>query len=83
MNQYLIMCRSLTRAQACKSLLERSGFTVTVTKAPQKLTLSGCGYAVSIYRKADEAVKLLHSKNMLSGKIFRRNDDGAYEEVAL
>lgn len=81
MNQYLIMCRSLTRAQSSKTLLERNGFTVSVTKAPQKLSQSGCGYAVSIYRRVDEAVSLLRERNMLSGKVFRRNNDGSFTEV--
>ena len=83
MNQYLIMCRSLTRAQSSKTMLERNGFKVSVTKAPQKLSQNGCGYAVSIYRRVDEAVRLLRGKNMLSGKIYRREDDGDYTEVAL
>ena len=81
MGQYLIMCRSLTRAQSSKTLLERSGFNASVTKAPQKLSQNGCGYAVSIYRRVDEAIGLLREKNMLSGKIYRRNDDGNYTEV--
>ena len=83
MNQYLIMCRSLTRAQSSKTLLERNGFRVSVTKAPQKLTDGGCGYAVSIYRRADGAVRLLRERNMLSGKVFRREDDGSYTEVQM
>ena len=82
MEQYLIMCRSLTRAQSSKALLERNGFTVSVTKAPQKLSQGGCGYALSIYRRVDEAVSLLREKNMLSGKVFRRNEDGDYTEVS-
>ena len=81
MNQYLIMCRSLTRAQSSKTLLERNGFTVSVTKAPQKLSQNGCGYALSIYRKTAEAVSLLRERNMLNGKVFRREDDGSYTEV--
>ena len=81
MNQYLIMCRSLTRAQSSKTLLERNGFTVSVAKAPQMLSQNGCGYAVSIYRRVEEAAKLLRDRNMLSGKIFRREDDGTYTEV--
>ena len=83
MDQYLIMCRSLTRAQSSKALLERNGFNASVTKAPQKLSQNGCGYAVSIYRRAEGAVALLRERNMLSGKIYRRNDDGSYTEAAL
>ena len=45
MTQYLLMCRSLTYAQKSVKLLERSGITAAVVKAPQGLSSSGCGYA--------------------------------------
>ena len=59
MTQYLIMCRSLTKAQSSAKLLERAGITAAVVKAPQNLSSGGCGYAVSLHRKFDEAVSLL------------------------
>ena len=79
--QYLIMCRSLTYAQRSLTLLERSGITATVVKAPQELTAAGCGYALSLYKRFDEAVALLKKNNMLSGKLFRRRPGGEYQEV--
>ena len=82
MSQYLLMCRSLTYAQRAAGLLERTGVTAVIIKAPQQLTGGGCGYALSIYRRVDEAVSLLRGKNMLSGKVFRRNEDGDYTEVS-
>ena len=51
MTQYLLMCRSLTYAQKSVKLLERSGITAAVVKAPQGLSSSGCGYAVKPRRK--------------------------------
>ena len=48
MTQYLLMCRSLTYAQKSVKLLERSGITAAVVKAPPGLSRSGCGYAVSL-----------------------------------
>ncbi len=41
MTQYLLMCRSLTYAQKSVKLLERSGITAAVVKAPQGLSSSG------------------------------------------
>lgn len=82
MTQYLLMCRSLTYAQKSVKLLERSGITAAVVKAPQGLSSSGCGYAVSLYRNFDAALGLLRSSGLISGKIFSRADGGEYEELA-
>lgn len=81
MTQYLIMCRSLTYAQRSARLLERAGITATVVKAPQGLTTGGCGYAVSLFRRFDEAVPILKKNNLISGKLFKRTDQGEYSEV--
>ena len=79
--QYLIMCRSLTNAQRASFYLERKGINATVIKAPQGISTSGCGYALSLYRNFDEAVSLLKNNNLLSGKFFIRTEDGEYKEV--
>ena len=79
MTQYLLMCRSLTYAQKSVKLLERSGITAAVVKAPQGLSSS---YAVSLYRNFDAALGLLRSSGLISGKIFSRADGGEYKELA-
>ena len=80
MTQYLLMCRSLTYAQKSVKLLERSGITVAVVKAPQGLS-GRRGYAVSLYR-----ILTPHSAcfaaGLISGKIFSRADGGEYKELA-
>lgn len=81
MTQYLIMCRSLTYAQRSAKLLERSGITATVVKAPQGLSTGGCGYAVMLHKRFDEAVLILRKNKLLMGKLFGRNGDGEYKEV--
>lgn len=81
MTQYLIMCTSLTGAQRGQRLLENIGIASTVVKAPQGLNTRGCGYALSLYRRADEAVAQLAAKGMLTGKVFRRTERGEYVEV--
>ena len=77
----LIMCKSLTHAQRAARLLERSGISAGVVKAPQQLSAGGCSYAVSLYRHTDEAVGILRRYGLIEGKIFARRDDGSYEEL--
>lgn len=81
MTQYLLMCRSLTYAQKSARLLERSGITAAVVKAPQGLSSSGCGYAVSLHRNFDAALDILRSSGLISGKIFSRTDGCEYREL--
>ena len=79
--QYLIMCRSLTSAQRASAFLERKGINASVIKAPQGLSTKGCGYALSLYRSFEEASLLLKNNNLLSGKRFRRLENGEFAEV--
>ena len=81
MTIYLITFRSLTHAQRSARLLERSGLTATVIKAPQGLSSSGCAYAVTLRSRPQEALALLRKNNMRVGRLFRRGPDGSYEEV--
>ena len=81
MTIYLITFRSLTHAQRSARLLERSGLTATVVKAPQGLSSSGCAYAVTLRSRPEEALALLKKNNMRVGRLFRRGPDGSYEEV--
>ena len=77
----LILCRSLTTAQRGSLLLERRGISAPVVKAPQNLRGSGCGYALSLYRRAAEAVTILKNSGLLTGKLYRRTENGEYLEV--
>lgn len=81
MTQYLIMCRSLTYAQRSAKLLEKAGITATVVKAPQGLSTGGCGYAVVLHRRFEEAVLMLKRNNLLTGKLFVRREGQDYAEV--
>ena len=56
----IIMCRSLTYAQRASSVLERSGITASIARAPQELTDRGCGYCVKVSpRRFHEALAVL------------------------
>jgi len=79
--KYLIMCKSLTTAQRGALLLERRGLSASVVKAPQHLRGNGCGYALSLYRNLQEAVQILKNGGLLTGRIYRRLENGEYLEV--
>lgn len=83
MTQYWILSRSLTHAQRAAKLLERSGMTATVIKAPQGMNTKGCGYAVTLRKRIQEAVALLRRYEIPFGKIFERTASGEYREVLL
>ena len=79
---YLFMCRSLTSAQRASAVLNRSGISAYVVKAPQRLAAGGCGYAVTVYRREKECALLLQRHQLLKGKIYRK-DGEEYTEVSL
>jgi membrane-associated PAP2 superfamily phosphatase len=83
LNFYYIMCRSVTSAQRCARLLERAVIRASVVKAPKALTSHGCGYALRLRGKLDEAVSLLRKNAMPIGKIYAVGADGEYREVSI
>lgn len=83
MKQYLIMCRSLTYAQRAERVLARAGIGSVVIKAPQCLLTGGCGYAVSLRRDFERAVTTLKNNGLIKGKVYKRDDEGEYEELII
>lgn len=78
----LILFRSLTYAQRAARLLERSGITATIRRAPQGLTDRGCTYCVRLRaQKMREALALLEQRGMDRGKVFLLEADGKMQEV--
>ena len=82
MESYWITFRSLTHAQRAARLLERSGLTVTLVKAPQSLSENGCAYALTL-RRPEEALSLLQRGKLRYGRVFRRSASESFEEVRL
>lgn len=83
MQRYLIMCRSLTYAQRAAQTLERAGITATVTRAPQSLTVNGCGYCVQVSENRFHAsTGVLSRANVPYGRLYKVEPDGRYVEVA-
>lgn len=82
--RYLIMCRSLTYAQRAARILEKSGISAGVLKAPKLAAGNGCGYCVSVsYGRGILAADILRREGLLQGKIFEQYTDGKLKEVVL
>lgn len=83
MLHYLIMCRSLTYAQRAARVLERSGITAFVTRAPRGVTHDGCGYCVKVSeRRIADALEALSGAGLGPGRVFLTDSGGAVSEVA-
>lgn len=52
MNDYLIICRSITHAQRISRLLQQKGIWNQIVRIPAGLVKSGCGYAVKVKERA-------------------------------
>lgn len=79
--QVLILCRSLTQAQKSAALLERRGIFAAVVKAPQTLRGNGCGYAISLHRRPEEALMLMRQNQITFGKVYLRQENGTFREM--
>ena len=77
MQYTIIMLRSLTYAQRAARALERMGFFVSVTKAPQELAQTGCHYGVKVRAAAlDDALAVLERAGLQTGRIIGLDDRG-------
>ena len=82
MPQYLIVCRSLTYAQRAQKLLERSGISATLARAPAEATGTGCGYCAKLPgKRLADALKVLKQNGFTPVKILVSRDNGTYDEV--
>lgn len=84
MEYHLIMCRSLTYAQRALYTLERGGVNVSLVKAPQAVSRTGCSYGVRVSSKRlQTSLALLKAKKVPFGKVYRYLSGGELEEVEL
>lgn len=83
MKQIWISFRSLTYAQRAARVLERQGISSTLVRLPQGVSKKGCGYALILRNRHEEAIKLLESERIPWGQGFERLDSGEYREVKL
>ena len=84
MENYIIMCRSITYAQRGQRLLERSGISAYINKAPQNVSLEGCSYGIRIMRKnLFKALEILHKGGVKTGRVFKLELDGSFREIEI
>jgi len=80
----LIMFRSLTYAQRGVRVLDRSGISAAVTKAPMITTDKGCSYCIRIPEgQIRNALTELESNGIGYGRVLRIQSDGSYKEMFL
>lgn len=83
MTKYLLLCRSLTYAQRAARLLERSGISALVLRAPTGVSDSGCGYCVKVSEKRlAPALKVLREGGLGPLRVFVIGEDGSFSEVS-
>jgi hypothetical protein len=81
MDDYLLIARSITRAQCMARVLGQCGIRAAVFRAPAGLTDRGCSYAVRI--RSDRfaaAMACLRQARLEPLHIFRR-ENGEFREV--
>lgn len=82
MNEYLIICRSITHAQRTARVLQRAGISHQVFRVPAGLGVSGCGYVVRLREKDLRwALQLLRREDVPLRGLFVRTENG-YREVS-
>lgn len=82
MQQYLLLCRSLTYAQRASRILERRGITATITKVPKSISGQGCGYCVKVSEKnLAQALSALRDEGLGPSRVFVSGKGGSLSEV--
>lgn len=82
LQNYLLLCRSITHAQRMRSILERAGISGQIFRPPVALTERGCSYAVRIgTHYLPEAMRQLRQAQILPERVFYAAGDGGYREI--
>ena len=84
MNHVLLLCRSLTYAQRTVRLLEQSGVSAYLQRAPQGITRRGCSYCVRIREtNLARALEILGGYNLPPEGVYAWNGDGSLRGVPV
>ena len=81
MNDYLLICRSITYAQRASRALQRAGITNGIIRIPVGVMRSGCGYAVRV--RQDDLRRALYAvaQEHMRPEAVYASDGGGYYEV--
>lgn len=84
MDGYYFTFQSMTQAQMAAAVLQRHGFSASLTRAPKTISASGCGYAVKVsLTDVYGATALLRNTGVFPVKIFQTFRNGEVQEVFL
>ena len=82
MYDYFFTFRSVTAAMKGSRVLERAGVPAVTVRTPKKLRQKGCGYSLRVREELlPEARQALQSAEAKYQKLYRRRDDGTWQEV--
>jgi len=82
MVNYLILCRSLTRAQRSAAVLKRAGISAGIVRCPKEISAEGCSHCVKIAgRTFERAIALLMLAELRPKRVFSVDGLGSFEEV--
>ena len=81
MDYYLLLARSVTRAQKMDAELRRRGIYADLVRPPLQLAEKGCTYALRLPpRRFSAAMQILTSTGLAPSKVFHYSREG-YEEL--
>ena len=84
LQSYLLLCRSVTRAQLMSEALERVGIYGRIFRPPKGLSEKGCSYALRIREdQFSVAISQIRSVQILPERVFLSDGNGAYREILL
>lgn len=82
MDELILVGKSLTYAQQMMRCLEKSGLRSRLTRMPEKIRNTGCGYVVRIKKRdKDVALEQLRNCGVPPRRIYQVENGDHYEEV--
>jgi rhodanese-related sulfurtransferase len=83
MQNYLLICRSVTFAQRTARTLELAGISGVVMRAPRGLARGGCSYCVRIPAKRMPAALIaIKNAGLPPVRVFTPAENGEFQEVS-
>ena len=84
MHECLITFRSVTPAQRGESVLQRAGFSCTLSRTPKWMEEQGCGYSLRVrHGQVRECVQKLRQEKVLFRKVYLLRQGGQAEELEI
>ena len=78
----LITFRSVTPAQRGEKLLTEQGIRCVLGRTPRRMQEQGCGYSLQIpCADVPAALRWMRSQNIAYRKLYRRQENGTWEEM--